>query len=478
MGTEDFMAPLDLASHAVGASADLALNRLAPKLGKVSVEVAEITGALGTVRQDLAASAAAAARLDASVDLMAGAVSEIAARAARVAGSLRAAEGEAHDARSAALRSGERAARAAEGARAGASQLTELEAALSKVTAVAEAIEVIARQTNLLALNATIEAARAGEAGRGFGVVAGEVKALATETRAATARIETIVGSLRQTASGLRASSEANALQAAEAAQAAAATQAALSAITDAVAHIAAETAPIAAQAEAAGQAAAATRGEATQQAERSRRLAAEAATAAGRTDALRDLSETVMDELAASGVATPDTPFIAAVQEAARRIARRFEAALAAGEIDQAALFDSAYAPIAGTDPQQMMTGFVPFTDRVLPEIQEPLLALDPRIVFCAAVDRNGFLPTHNRQFAQAQRPGDPVWNAAHSRSRRCFDDRTGLAAARNTKPFLLQAYRRDMGGGKFVLMKDCSAPIEVRGRHWGSLRLAYRAE
>jgi methyl-accepting chemotaxis protein len=38
------------------------------------------------------------------------------------------------------------------------------------------------------------------------------------------------------------------------------------------------------------------------------------------------------------------------------------------------------------------------------------------------------------------------------------------------------LQTYRRDMGGGQFVLMKDISAPITVNGRHWGGLRLAIR--
>ena len=55
-------------------------------------------------------------------------------------------------------------------------------------------------------------------------------------------------------------------------------------------------------------------------------------------------------------------------------------------------------------------------------------------------------------------------------------FDDRVGLAAGRNREPFLLQIYRRDMGGGKFVLMKDLSAPITVGGRHWGGVRIAYK--
>ena len=40
----------------------------------------------------------------------------------------------------------------------------------------------------------------------------------------------------------------------------------------------------------------------------------------------------------------------------------------------------------------------------------------------------------------------------------------------------FLLQTYRRNMGGGTFVLMKDRSAPIFVRGRHWGAFRIGFR--
>ena len=110
------------------------------------------------------------------------------------------------------------------------------------------------------------------------------------------------------------------------------------------------------------------------------------------------------------------------------------------------------------------------------MPAIQEPFLDHDPRVVFCAAVDRNGYLPTHNNIYSHPP-SDDPVWNAANCRNRRIFDDRTGLAAGRNTKPFILQTYRRDMGGGNFVLMKDLSAPIFVEGRHWGGLRVGYKA-
>jgi methyl-accepting chemotaxis protein len=193
------------------------------------------------------------------------------------------------------------------------------------------------------------------------------------------------------------------------------------------------------------------------------------------RIGGLLRLSEELIAHIAACGVETDDTRFIAAVDEAAREIAALFEAALARGDISEADLFDEDYKPVPGSDPAQVTTRFVALTDRLLPPVQERLLGFDPRVVFAAAVDRNGYLPTHNLKFSKPQGP-DPVWNAANCRNRRIFNDRTGLAAGRNTKPFLLQTYRRDMGGGTFALMKDLSVPIHVRGRHWGALRLGYK--
>jgi methyl-accepting chemotaxis protein len=67
---------------------------------------------------------------------------------------------------------------------------------LAEIAGISGSIEAIARQTNLLALNATIEAARAGEAGRGFAVVASAVTLLAGQTRAATLKIGQTVTTL------------------------------------------------------------------------------------------------------------------------------------------------------------------------------------------------------------------------------------------------------------------------------------------
>ena len=70
-----------------------------------------------------------------------------------------------------------------------------------------------------------------------------------------------------------------------------------------------------------------------------------------------------------------------------------------------------------------------------------------------------------------------DPVWNTANCRIRRIFNDKAGLRAGRTSAGVLLQTYRRDMGGGRFIPMKEVDAAITVDGRHWGALRLAYRA-
>jgi methyl-accepting chemotaxis protein len=187
-------------------------------------------------------------------------------------------------------------------------------------------------------------------------------------------------------------------------------------------------------------------------------------------------MSEKIIQVTASAGIETPDHKWILKVQDTARAISDTFEKAVTSGRLSMSDLFDRSYREIPGTDPKQMTTRYINAADQLLPQIQEPVAASDPAIVFCAAVDENGFLPVHNLKFSQPQRRGETEWNMANSRNRRIFNDRTGLAAGRNTEPFLVQTYRRDMGGGTFVMMKDISAPVFVQGRHWGGVRLAVK--
>ncbi len=161
---------------------------------------------------------------------------------------------------------------------------------------------------------------------------------------------------------------------------------------------------------------------------------------------------------------------------EAGAELASIFERGVAVGAVSVEDLFDTNYVEIAGTNPVQYRAKFLDWTERALPAFQETFLAKDKRVAFCAVVDRNGYLPVHNKIYSQAQRPGDVAWNTANSRNRRIFNDATGLAAAQNQRSYLIQSYARDMGGGNTVMMREIDVPVRVRGRHWGAFRTAYK--
>ncbi|CCD97928.1 hypothetical protein BRAS3809_1500002 [Bradyrhizobium sp. STM 3809] len=159
-----------------------------------------------------------------------------------------------------------------------------------------------------------------------------------------------------------------------------------------------------------------------------------------------------------------------------AGKITAAIEQSIASGESTVAQWFDFDYQRIPGTDPEQFEAPFTALCDRLLPPFQEAALAADPNVVFCVAIDRNAYIPTHNRKVSQPQRRGEQVWNVANSRHRRFYKDRAGMAAARTLHGHLAQRYERDMGGGAVMVLKEIDVPIRIKDRHWGGLRLALR--
>lgn len=189
------------------------------------------------------------------------------------------------------------------------------------------------------------------------------------------------------------------------------------------------------------------------------------------------DLDENTRATLTAklAKIRSDNTEFIDRAISAANRIATLFEDAITQRKISLDDLFDNNYVPIPGTDPLQHRTRFLDLVEGILPDIQEPLLASDKRMVFAAAVDRNGYLPVHNKIYSQPQRPGEFVWNTANCRNRRIFDDRAGLSAGRVVRPYLIQNYPRQMGD-HIDMMWEIGAPIRVFGKQWGGFRTAYK--
>lgn len=343
-------------------------------------------------------------------------------------------------------------------------EVSSLVSALHDVADAAQQIIRIALQTRLVAFNATVEAKRAGDAGRGFAVVADAIKDLAAQVETTSKSITTTVASLDEKARQLELDITRTPEQGHHDGLQAALQHVNVSVdqIREAAVHSTKTSSGLSQLSAAMGQ-----------EVQRTLQTLQCSVTS---SESVLQVSERLMEVVASCGVQTADTPYIELAQHVAVQLSQQLQQALDTKKISEAALFDEHYRPIAGSAPQQHLTAFNPVTDQCFPAIQEAALTHLPGIVFCIGVDRNGYIPTHNQQYCKPQRDGDVVWNTANCRWRRIFNDRTGLASARNQRPFLLQTYRRDMGGRQFVMLKEASSPIVVNGRHWGGVRLAYK--
>ena len=352
-------------------------------------------------------------------------------------------------------------------------QLSGLREALARVAKVAKEINSIAGQTNLLALNATIEAARAGAAGRGFAVVANEVKSLSRKTAEATAEIDSTLRALNEQAQKLIHESTAGSAKAAAVAESTDAIASVMTTVGAAMNQVDSEAQHISNDATAIDNGVSTIDGRLADMSTGVLQTSARLKNARQGILHVRDLGESLIGTTAEMGIESPDSPYIRAAQETGAKVTAAFEAGLARGEISEADLFDENYRQISGSNPPQFQTRFTEFCDKVLPAIQDPVAASLKNVGAVCAVDRNGYMPTHQPQFSKPQGP-DPVWNAANCRNRIKFSDRTAMAASQNRKPILLQTFNRKLGD-RTVTMKDASVPVIVHGRHWGALRVVF---
>jgi hypothetical protein len=143
---------------------------------------------------------------------------------------------------------------------------------------------------------------------------------------------------------------------------------------------------------------------------------------------------------------------------ECRTEVTTQFELLVSSGKISMAQMFDTFYIPIPNTTPQKYRTQYDTLSDEAIQQILDKYLAKDPKLFFVVAVDRNGYLPTHNSN--------------ARDRGKRLFNDRTGLAAAHNTEPVLVQKYSRDTG----ETIYDLSVPLFIHKKHWGAIRFGYK--
>ena len=366
----------------------------------------------------------------------------------------------------------QRVKRAREDAQAASTSMLSLQDKSKRITGFTEAISDISARTNLLALNAAIEAARAGEHGRGFAVVAGEVRQLAQRTKEASDEISVMVREINEQSEKAARGMQSLAESVTEAARNVESVHGSLSHIEESSGVSEDEIGQIARAAREHVDITQVIADAIAQIRDSMLSTNTDLPRATQSAMALAERAEVIASALGESAVATPHDAIRAAAQQAAREVGKLFEQAIANGRITREALFDRHYRPIPNTNPPKHTTQFDAFTDKVLPELQEAVLAALPQLAYAGAVDTNGYFPTHNKKFSQPL-TGDYDHDMVHNRTKRIFSDRTGARCGSNTRPFLLQTYKRDTG----EVMHDLSAPIYVDGKHWGGFRIGYRS-
>ncbi len=340
-------------------------------------------------------------------------------------------------------------------------QMASIQAQVDKTSLILEAIDQIAFQTNLLALNASVEAARAGEAGRGFTVVAQEVAALAGRAGEQSKHVRELLGNVSAaTHAGQTGAREVQDLM-----------DRVFSGITGFDGAV-----------------------QAIQIASREQTSGVEAAAnALGKIAYINEQNKSLSQDLESlSSALTLQTGFMrntlevfhtakdtshprhaqatAICKSVAEQMAMAFADLIAGGELTAEDLWDTHYRTIEGTNPSRYTTRYDRAFDRILPPIQEQVLAEHDWLIYMIAIDPNGYVPTHNNRFCQPL-TGDPAKDLTGNRTKRIFTDRVGQTAGNHDREHMILTYRRDTG----EVLTDLSCPIFVNGRQWGGVRCAY---
>ena len=348
--------------------------------------------------------------------------------------------------------------------------IRELEASSAKIGEMVVLIEDIADQTNLLALNASIEAARAGDAGKGFAVVASEVKGLAEKTTKSTREIERVVASIQQTSRKAAAMIDrektlvVTGLDKAEEARSS----------LENIKNHAAESRLMIEQIATASEEQSST----TTQISEMIHLVSKSAEQTyemmcATNEAFGTFSEVVENIYSSVGkfsVGNYHDTVKSYIREMEYQVLEALECGLKDRSLTLENLFDRKYSPIANTSPQKYTSSYDAFFDRVISPIQEKIIARDNKVLYAICIDNNGYCPCHNLRYSK-RLTGDPDIDKNNNRTKRIFNDHTGIRCARNTEGFLLQTYRRDTG----ELLNDMSKPLVINNRHWGGIRIGY---
>ena len=351
--------------------------------------------------------------------------------------------------------------------------MRRLETSSGQIGEIVGLIEDVADQTNLLALNAAIEAARAGDAGRGFAVVANEVKTLSGKTSASTQQIGTIIKTIQDDIREAMKSIEHEKVRVDIGIENSTRASEQISVILE----MASESSDMIISIANATEEQSATTTEITHKIHQISETANEIQTQMEHSvvtfSELTLTAEKIYSTVGKFKVGNHHDMIKGFLIEQRDRAVALLEEAIRNGRLTRDALFSTDYKPIPNTIPQKYSTPFDRLFDEIISPIQEATIAKDSSIYYSICIDRSGYCPCHNLRYSKPL-TGDFMKDKDNNRTKRIFNDRTGIRCATNEEPFLLQTYQRDTG----EVMNDMSTPLYLQGQHWGGVRIGYKTD
>lgn len=352
--------------------------------------------------------------------------------------------------------------------------VTSFSAAMEQVRRSAQDIGEIAETTNILALNATIEAMRAGDAGRTFAVVAAEVKSLANDTRKATEEIASTIDALGGEAEVVIGRIEAGSKASGDA-------RASVARIESTITNVGALVEEVDKQ----NDVIARSTGTISNHVDKVQRVLTSFDAASRKNEdrlhgAHRKMEELeitaseMFDRIVHAGLSPEDSAMVAQAQAMMQEIVAHTEAALARGAITTAALFDTDYQNVPGTNPPLFRTRLTDWAHAEWRPFLDRAKASDSRVLAAACTDMNGFLPTHLTERSRTP-TGDLNHDTQFCRNGRIMLEAIDRKAKVSSDAYMMAVYRQEGDGDSYVVVRNVYVPLYFGGRRWGDFELAY---
>lgn len=353
--------------------------------------------------------------------------------------------------------------------------ITGFATAMEQVKRVSQSIDTIARTTNMLALNAAIEAEKAGDAGQTFAVVASEVKKLALDTRKAAVEITGTVNSLSNEASKFVGQIEDGVASSAIAQQHFSSLQVLISGVSDIVGQVGHHNREIANSTSAVHNSLIESQRVRDNVAEANGEMFKSVNDAHHNIVDLESQANRMFDHLVHSGLSHADLEFVELARMEAAKVIALTEAAISDGSLTTAALFDTDYQPVEGSNPPRFRTRFTDWAERNWQPIIDGVKAKRPdAIISCVTSSRKGFLPIHLKEFSRAP-TGDLAHDTQYCRNGRILFDGVDLVAKVSEQDYMMAVYRHEGDGKTYNIVRNVYVPLRINGQRWGDFEIAY---